>query len=68
MEHFQGSTEGEDHPRKHKRMGTRKIGMSGEERRKCVVRGRGNHLSCISSMENLVGFLCGERVKGESLG
>lgn len=68
MGHFQGSIEEEDHQGKHERMGTGRIGMSDEEQRKGVVRGTGYHLSCISSMENLVGFLCGKWIRGESLG
>lgn len=64
MEHLQGSLEEEDYQGQHGRMETRGMGMQ----RRCVARGAGYHLSCVSPMGNLFGFCCGECIRGESLG
>lgn len=53
---MQRSLEEEDYQGQHERMRTWGIVMSVEEWRKCVVRGTGYHLSCMSPIGNLVGF------------
>lgn len=66
MEHCWGRLEEEVDQGQHKRMGTWEPGMSDEEWRKCVVSDTGYHLSCMSRMGSLLGFLCGKWIRGEN--